>query len=565
MNDKFYNEVRKNKTNEKLINEIEEYVDKIIEGEIPEISFGGYKKFRDSGSRQENEEIYFEKRKQLSALGLYLQWKANEKAINYFNELLWSISNEFTWALAAHINYDEDGFREDSSKIVDLFASETAETLSELIIIHQDKIHLMLFNHILNQIKIRVINPFLEKTWHWETSEHNWSAVCGGCIGMTALLLEEGERQEKIITRVEQALKYYLKGFGGDGATLEGIGYWSYGFGYYAYYKVMKNDLFNEDIDKIKAIANFPQAIQISENKYLPFSDVPPSMELPTGLITCLYNAYDINLPFIKEISSIDFDHCYRWAHLSRNLWWTSSEIFNKPLKNTQVYFKDAQWIINRKNNLFFAIKGGSNDEPHNHNDIGSFIIALNGEIILADLGAGPYTAGYFGKERYSYVHTRSYYHSVPLINNEEQITTSEKCKIEKINDGIFHYLIDLSKAYQEGVLSKFIREIEIKGAGKINLIDNIESNGRLNINEALISYLEPEIKVEGKVLYTISPEVSLVIYYNKENFDVEYEKKKILNHYNKDEVIYILFLRSKDEIYTFREELRFEIKENYR
>ena len=62
----------------------------------------------------------------------------NDKAIIYFKELLWSISNEFSWALPAHFNYSSKGILGSADKLIDLFSSETAQTLSEMIVIHDE-------------------------------------------------------------------------------------------------------------------------------------------------------------------------------------------------------------------------------------------------------------------------------------------------------------------------------------------------------------------------------------------------------------------------------------------
>ena len=562
MKEKFYRFISKDEFNEKVIKDIEKYVEKIIEDRIPEITFNGYRKYYECGSRMENEEIYFEKRKQLATLGLYLQWKHNKKAIDYFNELLWSISNEFTWALAAHVNYGKGSFDDDCRRIIDLFAAETAESLSELIVIHKDKINNMLINHIKSEIKERVINPFLEKKWFWETSKHNWNAVCGGCIGITALLLEEGEVQKKIINRVENALKYYIEGFGDDGASLEGIGYWTYGFGYYIYYKALKNELNDINTSKVKSIANFPQVIQISDKVYIPFSDVPPSMELPTGLISFLQQNYNINIPYISEFTSLDFDKCHRWAHLSRNLWWTNNHIFNKSLENTNIFLKDSSLGIYRRKDFFIAIKGGSNKEPHNHNDIGSFVVAYKGKLILTDLGAGAYTKDYFGDGRYLHDHTRSYYHSVPIINNMEQVVEDEVVEMEAIDYEKFHYKINMIKAYRIDYIKIFTREIELNKERKFVMTDYIESENRLNVNEGFISHIKPIIKDNGQVIYKINSKMSLILYYNEKNLIATYEKKEIVNHYNENEIIYRLSLNNKYNTNIFSEKFIFSIEE---
>jgi len=67
------------------------------------------------------------------------------------------------------------------------------------------------------------------------------------------------------------------------------------------------------------------------------------------------------------------------------------------------------------------SIKGGHNDEPHNHNDLGQFIIHCGGENILCDPGAGLYTQAYFAPGREQLLHISSSGHNVPLIEGQEQ------------------------------------------------------------------------------------------------------------------------------------------------
>lgn len=554
MKEYFHKTIGWNTVRSPLMNQIEDYVKVILKENIPQIPYSSYVNFCKNGSRKEFETVYFERRKQLTALGLYLQWNSSKEAIDYFQELLWTISNEFSWCLAAHLSYGEDDFGSEPAKVVDLFSAETAQTLSEIIIIHKDKIDLLLFNNIKKQIEDRVINPFINKKWDWETATHNWSAVCGGCIGITALLIEKEEKQKLVLNKVEKALECYISGFGDDGATLEGIGYWSYGFGYYMYYKALKNEMYPEDNqehnDKITAIANFPQSIQISEKVFLPFSDVPPNMTLPSGLLSYLYNKYNIKVPLIKEISSFDFDHCYRWAHVSRNLWWTSEEILNKELTNDSCYFQDAKWAVHRKDKLFFAIKGGSNNEPHNHNDVGSFVAAIDGEIILTDLGAGAYTKGYFGCERYTYSHTRSYWHSVPFVNNCEQEEGDIRSTIIKheINSDYIEFNLELSPVYPSVKIKNFYRKAKFENHKSILTIeDSVLSEDIAQVNEGFISYIKPEGIKNGEIIWR-GRKGNIILAYDCNMFDYFIEKEEVTNHYNEVVSIYRLGLVTHKE-----------------
>lgn len=569
----FLKEIKLNSIRAPLMEQVEEYVNIVIKGQMPQIPYSTHVDFYKKGSRKEFEEAYFERRKQLTAIGLYLQWNSSKEVIDYFQELLWVISNEFSWCLAAHLSYGEEEFTDEPARIIDLFSAETAQTLSEIIIIHKEKLDLLLCNHITRQIEERVINPFINKNWEWETATHNWSAVCGGCIGITALLIEKEEKQKLILDKVEKALEYYISGFGDDGATLEGIGYWSYGFGYYMYYKALKEEMHSEDnnneaysnnnrkeADKITAIADFPKKIQISEKIFLPFSDVPPNMTLPSGLISYLHNKYKINVPLIKEVSPFDFDHCYRWAHVSRNLWWTSEEILNRELINGSYYFNDAHWMVQRKDKLFFAIKGGCNDEPHNHNDVGSFVAAIDGEIILTDLGAGPYTKEYFGSERYSYHHTRSYWHSVPLINKFEQEETKEESIVVEHNiaDNSVQVNLKLSSAYPSAKINEFYRKVNFENCKCMVIIEDSIFGQDVNfINEGFISYIKPEIVNEGKVIWK-GKKGSLILYYDSKEFEYILEEEEINDHYNQLIKVCRLGLLSRNKCMNFKVELKF-------
>jgi hypothetical protein len=63
---------------------------------------------------------------------------------------------------------------------------------------------------------------------------------------------------------------------------------------------------------------------------------------------------------------------------------------------------------------LFLAAKAGHNDESHNHNDVGSFIVALDGRPLLIDAGAGAYTRQTFGPDRYQIWTMQSCWHNTP-------------------------------------------------------------------------------------------------------------------------------------------------------
>lgn len=541
--------------------QIDEYVKQNVGRSIPQSLFFGYRKFIEQGSRAESESVYFERRKQLAAFGLYLQYHRNteeqyEEILNYFQELLWSVTNEFSWCVAAHLPQNKEGFLESPEFQIDLFAAETADTLAELLSIHADKIHPFLQGHIRRQISERIFEPFLRKNWWWETVQSNWCAVCSGCIGMAALLLEQGERKEKLLKKVDESLVHYLNSFGEDGACEEGIGYWVYGFGYYTYYIAMRKELdtsfhIEENVlAKLRKLAEFPSVVQMNESSFVPFSDVPEKTLLPTGLLSYLQQEYEVEMPACTQITSFDFDHCFRFAHISRDLWWTDSRIFHTELGKEAVYLESRQWLLQRQDGYFFAVKGGNNQEQHNHNDTGSFLFAIDGELLLADLGAGKYTADYFGEKRYEHVHTRSRYHNLPLIQGQEQISTPEKCRVEQVirKDNFAEITMELRKLYPVPELISLRRTLTSEmDKREIKLTDSVRAVKAVALEESFVTYIRPVLLEEGK-LSIAGEKGQLLIAYENSILEYYLEEFSAENHYGVRKDAYRIGLRTRSE-----------------
>jgi hypothetical protein len=70
---------------------------------------------------------------------------------------------------------------------------------------------------------------------------------------------------------------------------------------------------------------------------------------------------------------------------------------------------------------LYVAAKGGFNDESHNHNDAGHFIVYSDGQPAIVDVGVGTYTAQTFSTSRYDIWTMQSAYHNMPTVNGYMQ------------------------------------------------------------------------------------------------------------------------------------------------
>jgi hypothetical protein len=104
---------------------------------------------------------------------------------------------------------------------------------------------------------------------------------------------------------------------------------------------------------------------------------------------------------------------------LTDDTWWNADKA-ELPLPKSS-WLPNVQLLVTRNKGLTLAVKGGHNDENHNHNDIGSFIAAIDATPVIIDLGQPTYTALSFSDRRYEQWVVQSGWHNVPLIDGHEQ------------------------------------------------------------------------------------------------------------------------------------------------
>lgn len=102
------------------------------------------------------------------------------------------------------------------------------------------------------------------------------------------------------------------------------------------------------------------------------------------------------------------------------------SEVPASPPFPRVAWFPDNELLIARESEesargLALAIKGGHNDEHHNHNDIGSFIVSVDGVPVLVDAGRATYRAETFGPNRYDLWNMQSSWHNLPEVRGTAQ------------------------------------------------------------------------------------------------------------------------------------------------
>jgi hypothetical protein len=95
------------------------------------------------------------------------------------------------------------------------------------------------------------------------------------------------------------------------------------------------------------------------------------------------------------------------------------------PVAESTTWLPSVQVLVARerdRHGLTLAVKGGHNDENHNHLDVGSFVVASGGVPLVVDVGRPTYTATTFGPDRYENWVMTSRWHNVPRIGGHDQV-----------------------------------------------------------------------------------------------------------------------------------------------
>lgn len=563
---------------EQYISQIKQLADQMQEEEMLQLTEELFSLFETTGNRLKYEAVYFMRRKFLAVYGMasYVFQRASD--IKKLETVLEEICDEECWALPAHVNRRENP---DWRNTVDLFASETAQALAEIVtwingkLPENNKLSEWVCERVKTEIERRILIPFEQNRQGWECSDHNWNAVCAGSIGSAALYLLAGKDEsglETLLKRICHSLSYYLNGFREDGACMEGIGYFTYGMTYFTGFAEQllrhsngKINLF--DNEKVRKIAEFQQKMYFSSGQTVSFSDGDTSAKFRAGLTAFLAKQYDtVKIPDMKYAAQFETDSCYRFMGLLRDYEWTKDSEDNKTAEEKFVtrarhdVLSYAQWsICESGNGIGFAIKGGDNGEPHNHNDVGSFFYVINEEQLLCDLGAGEYTAEYFGAGRYDILCNSSEGHSVPVVSGNYQ-KDGAKYKTSLFEaDGKGRTRMEFSGAYEKGIVKKLTREASFSlENGNLVITDSFVMDRVENADEVSVSKCFTEtlvtkgtVNLEGCTLLIQGEAARCKVQIEGNTENLRVQEKIHSNHEGKQEVVRLIQWETIPQIQT--------------
>ncbi len=504
----------------------------LLKKPMPPTSDELYLDFSKTGNRRNWEKVWESRRGRIKIFTIAECLENKGRFIPALEEAIGEICKEKTWVMPAH----DKGLGNFEGKIteIDLGSSMFGLELATSYFILGYKLGASCRTMIEENIRRRILTPFKDmisgkqKKDFWITYNNNWNAVCLGCVTATALTICDSKEERSFF--ISQAIKYspcFLSGFTDDGYCSEGLGYWSYGFRHYAILAESilkathgKINLFNDR--KTMVISDFSSKIQIINGVFPAFADCDVKAKAMSSIVEYLSYRYGKSFGEYDNFNA-EGDLFYSMVTSFPDKAETM-QLQEEENYDLRTWFDKAGILVCRPGKgssckIGVALKGGHNGEHHNHNDVGSYVIALGNEPIILDPGAETYTSRTFSSKRYDSNLLNSFGHPVPVVAGQlQKIGEDANAKILKTEfTGDSDTLeMDFSSAYPVKELKSLKRTFVYsrKEYGSLTVTDAVIFSSPSNFETAIVTLGTFEVKSDSSLIISSGTEKILAEFY---------------------------------------------------
>ncbi len=438
----------------------------------------------------------------LYALSLLVQAECVENRGRFLDDIIniiWVLCEQTTWVATAHYYLMAEGAKraededaptlpDQNQQVVDLVSGEIGAALAithTLLKDSLDKVSPEICKRIEEELLRRVINPYLEREDFWwmgyqSDFVNNWSPWCtSNCLIATLLIESNTGRRERAVEKSFDIIGKFMSTYGSDGGCDEGSTYWfRAGGSLFDCLEVLfwASDGYINEYHKplVKNIGEFIAKMHIGSDQFVNFADGQSRVEEDWPL---LYRygertQSDAMMNLASELWAKKPDILRIERSLLRTVPFLlrSTELHQLLSKKLHVTQNSEEYLLSDiqvavlkhstpEGSLFLAAKGGHNNESHNHNDVGQYIMYVDSTPLIIDVGCEAYTKETFGPNRYSIWTMQSRFHNVPEVNGVMQAHGSEYRATDfscSLGSEISSVSLDIAKAYPDdaGVIS---------------------------------------------------------------------------------------------------------------
>jgi hypothetical protein len=459
---------------------------------------------------------------------------------------IWAICEETFWGIPASIGFQSAGntLADSDEPVVELFAAETANLLARTLVLlddRLDRVSPVIRPRIKSEIERRILAPLRVRTDFWwlgftprpgRVRVNNWNPwIVSNWLVCVLLLETDPIARAESVHRIMQVVDAFIDSHPSDGGCDEGPSYWSHaGASLYEVLELLHHassgaiSVFSEPL--IGDIGRYIFRAHVADDFYLNFADAP-AVTIPDAAIVHAYGTMigDTSMQefgrWIEARHGGEFlaerDSVYKARRVSylrrplRRLFGSlAAELASRRMSAASdeprtpmprdVWLDKIEVMVardhdGRADGFFLGAKGGHNAESHNHNDVGSFVVYLDGTPLVVDAGVETYTAKTFSEKRYEIWTMQSAFHSLlPCINGIQQAAGAQyasRTVSYQADDERASLSLDIATAYPEeaGVVS-WLRTITLDRSDSVVIADEWELNrGGATVE---VSFLSP-------------------------------------------------------------------------
>jgi hypothetical protein len=399
---------------------------------------------------------------------------------------------------------------------VDLFAAETASQLAYTLYLigpQLDEVSPVIRPRIEREIDLRILTPNLERDdFGWmgfadpTRRPNNWNPwINSNWLACVLLIEPDPQRRLESVRKIMRSLDKFIDPYPADGGCDEGPSYW--GRAAASMFDCLELldmaagiNVFGEPL--VQEMGRFVYRVHITEDYFVNFADAPAILRPDASLI----------FRYGQRIGDPDMEALGAWAATRQNLLNPPAEDGtdgNRPNRSlarelpllgslaqmaaTEPYAplpRDV-WLpvievmtardeARKPTGFYVAAKGGHNAESHNHNDIGQFVVFIDGLPVLIDAGVETYTMKTFSPQRYEIWTMQSAYHNLlPTIDGFMQAPGEQfaaRLAIYQADDSSVTYSLDIAGAYPpEAGLKHWQRTIHLERGAYVEIADDYQ------------------------------------------------------------------------------------------
>ncbi|MGN1020506.1 MAG: heparinase II/III family protein [Aristaeellaceae bacterium] len=490
------------------------------------------------GSRRVFEQPYFERRRKLIAAMLHCCLTGKTDQLDTVVDGLWCICEESSWVVSAHnINAipgaparEERPLPDLETPNIDLFAAQTAMVLSLVCRImgeQLDSVTPMLRRQVRREIDRRVLEPFMTHDEFWwmgfiRRDLNNWTPWIISNIMATALSwVEDRARLAELLSRALSMVDRWLAVIPADGGCDEGAGYWNMAGGSLLDCLTLLEQATGGRVtywqeEKLANIMRFPFRVQLHNGWFVNFADCDAKPQISGERLQTA--GEKLRIPALvsmgNKLRGRPWEQVTDTPQLTRLL----TRLFHLAAENVSlgpvdkdIWLPQLQLRVREAEGFLLCCKGGHNGESHNHNDVGSFMLYVDGEPVIVDAGNMVYNARTFSDARYTLWHTRSGYHNLPIIGDCEQLAGAQYAARDcrTLANGME---LDMAGAYDPRAGVKKAKRFISVAMGILTLEDTIELTEARPVTWVFMLREKPELEPEkihiGKVSMLINQDM---------------------------------------------------------